>query len=277
MDPEPAGGVVELAPSTTPAPDSTTFPSAASREAAPLRITTTLNGAVTVQFGCWPGNVTPAAPVPPPAATFVPEAFLQDIARAFPVPTCRMGAGLPQPAPKPPKNTGLMKIDRGLLAAPSPNTKATKWKITGTIENCHYMPVAPKTGTPITSGSIHLEVTVPPGSDCTNIAPLVVPTKGDLKITWNAVNPKNGKVKVGVAKNKSTTVTGFGRFGDEFPILMSAAVIMADPKSLFFGTKLRLAFVMDETAAQVAVNCAGRGGLSELHFTSGANVLFIAT
>src|SRR5262249_41236874 len=53
--------------------------------------------------------------------------------------TCHMGDGIPQIAPKPPKNAGLDKMSKGLL--PAPAAKDTKHKLTGTLENCANGPV----------------------------------------------------------------------------------------------------------------------------------------
>ena len=66
-----ASAPVTFAEHDAPLPSSNTFPTAGDKAVAPLRINTTLNGLISVQFSCWPGTVTPAAPVPPPDATYV--------------------------------------------------------------------------------------------------------------------------------------------------------------------------------------------------------------
>jgi hypothetical protein len=118
--------------------------------------------------------------------------------------SCEIGAGLPQTPPKPPKNSGLVKISKGLTATPA--TGNTKWKFTGTIENCTNGPNSAKTGTPVTGGSIQLQVELPPGSTCSNLVP-GAPAKVTFTVKWTAISQSNGKPKVvGTDKFKSTRV-----------------------------------------------------------------------
>ena len=254
-----ASAPVTFAEHDAPLPSSVTFPTAGDKAVAPLRINTTLNGLISVQFSCWPGTVTPAAPTPPPDATYVhttPVLFAQ----ANPPTSCHLGTGIPAP-PKPNKNSGLAKISKGLL--PADAVKDTKWKNTGTLESCTgAMPNNPKNAQPITGGSIQLQVTVAPGSDCTDIIGGAV-TKNSLSIKWNQV--VSGKLK-SVSSDKFKSGISFTRTSAPgvFPIVIDSntGIVPVDPKSksLFQGRSFSIHMVMDQTAGDIAAACPGPKG-----------------
>ena len=177
-----------------------------------------------------------------------------------------MGDGIPQVAPKPPKNAGLDKIAKGLL--PTAAAKDSKHKLTGTLENCSNGPVASKTGTPITAGSVQVQAEMGPGADCTNMVVGAI-VKSKVTIKWNAFDNKAGKLKT-VATDKAT-LASFAEVGTGAPVVFHAVTTAFDPlKSMFFGGKhAAMDFRMDETQAQLntACNDAKLKGIFNLHFT----------
>jgi hypothetical protein len=185
-----------------------------------------------------------------------------------PNPICGMGAGIPQPAPKPPKNSGLVKLSKGLVTAPA--IKDTKWKFTGTADSCVNFPTAVKTGTPITSGSVKVQVELPPGATCSNVA-VGTAIKASWQVKWNAIDPGTGKVKSGVAKDKGKTIASFVRVGSGIPLTLRATTpAIVDPKSIFIGKHLSMDFVIDESqsALDTAFNDVKGKGIALLHFTN---------
>lgn len=183
--------------------------------------------------------------------------------------SCTMGAGIPQTLPKPPKKAGLVKITKGLTTTPA--SKTTKFKISGTLENCQNFPTVPDAAGPITGGSFKLTLEVPPGSTCADISS-GLPVKSSLSITWNTPDlSKPGKFKkVGSEK---TTLAGFAQPGAD-PIVLTATGQDFGTKSKVPGFVTRhavLTMTMDQTAAEIAMGCADpKKGLAVLDFT-GAN------
>jgi hypothetical protein len=191
--------------------------------------------------------------------------------------SCGMGAGIPQPPPKPPKNSGLVKIAKGLLAAPS--VKDTKWKLSGTLDNCVNFPNAPKTGTQIIAGSLKLGVEMPPGASCSTAIPTGTPVKGSWQIKWNATDPKTNLPKAGVAKDGDKMVATFSQAGAGAPITIDAtSAPITNPLSLFIGKTVHMHFVMDENQAALDTMCTSTKGIAILHFTglSGASTLTLS-
>jgi hypothetical protein len=189
-------------------------------------------------------------------------------AKAGSNPSCGMGAGIPQVAPKPPKNSGLVKISKGLLDTPA--VKDTKWKFSGTLDNCMNFPMAVKTGTPITSGSMKASVELPPGSTCSSIVS-GPPVKAALQVKWNALSA--GKSKP-VAADKFKAIATFTRVGSGTPIdihITTAPIV--DPKSMFIGHSLSLDVVIDENQASLDAACHNSNlkGITLLHFTGGGS------
>jgi hypothetical protein len=186
---------------------------------------------------------------------------------AAPNPSCTMGAGIPQTPPKPPKNSGLDKLSKGLLTAPQA-LKDTKHKLTGTLENCANFPTAVKTGTPITSGSVKVQAELAPGSTCANIVSGAI-VKSKVQVKWNAIDPKSGKPKT-VATDKAM-LSSFVRTGAGIPVVIDATSTPFDAiKSVFFkGRTVSVHFVMDETQAALdtACNDVKGKGIFTLHFT----------
>jgi hypothetical protein len=179
-----------------------------------------------------------------------------------------MGAGIPQTPPNPPKNSGLIKLSKGLLTAPA--IKDTKWKLTGTADNCSNFPTAVKTGTPITSGSIKVQVELPPGATCSNVV-VGTAVKASWQVKWNAIDPGTGKVKSGVAKDKGKTIATFTRVGSGIPLTLRATTpAIIDLKSMFIGKHLSMDFVIDESqsALDAACNHVKGKGIALLHFTN---------
>ena len=185
-------------------------------------------------------------------------------------PACDMGAGVAV-AGKPAKNTGLIKISKGLLGTGS--AKATKVKITGTLENCTNMPTAPKAGGPITSGSFSAQVTLPAGSTCSSFVTGSL-TKTKFQVKWNAL--VKGKAKT-VASDKGT-IASLTQVGSGAPIQLGASSSsFSDPKSLFNGKHAELNIVTDETQSALNTACASKTGIAALHFTgvSGTSTLTV--
>jgi hypothetical protein len=176
-------------------------------------------------------------------------------------PTCGMGAGITRPI-GPPINTGMLKISHGLKAAAS--TSNTNLKFTGTLDNCANFPMSPKTGTPITAGSMKLSIAEPPGASCTNVVS-GAPVKVALTVKWSAL--KAGK-PVNAAADKVKALATFVRNGAGAPLdLVATTGPITSVKSLFIGQHLQLEFVLDETQAQLDAACASAMGISLLHFT----------
>jgi hypothetical protein len=194
----------------------------------------------------------------------------------LPPPSCTMGAGIPQPAPKPPKNAGLVKIAKGLTATPATGT--TKLKISGTLENCQNFPAIPGASGPITAGAFKLTLEIPPGSSCAGLA-AGAPVKSVLSITWSTPDPVHpGRLrKVGSEK---TTLANYGQPGTD-PIVLDVASqdFGVTSKTPGFATSHAvLSMTMDQTAAAIAAACADpRKGLAVLNFTgvNGASTLEI--
>jgi len=179
----------------------------------------------------------------------------------LPVPSCGMGAGVSQPG-KSPKNRGAVKIVKGLVATPA--TKSTRWSLTGSLDACTGLPTAPKTATPMTSGSIALRLKLPPGGTCTTMVP-GAPAKVQMVVKWSSL--VNGKRKV-VAKDKFTALAAFERQGTGMPVAIQVATAaIVDAKSALVGKHLVANVVIDESQAAIDAACAGNGGIASLHFT----------
>ena len=182
---------------------------------------------------------------------------------------CGMGAGTPQP-PKPPKNSGVVKITKGLTATAAP--AATKWKFTGTVDACTNGPTSPKTSSAITGGSMQVQLTLPPGSTCANLIP-GPPTKVAVQVKWTALS--GGKPKV-VETTKFKSLDTYARVGVGAPVTLDVTTnVIFDAKSLFVGRYLVLHFVLDETQGALDTACASSKGITALHFTGvgGASTL----
>lgn len=185
-------------------------------------------------------------------------------------PSCGMGAGIPHP-PRPPKNSGVMKIAPGLEIAPT--TKQTKQAFSGTLDNCMNFPSAPKTGTPIVSGSMKLRIVVPPGASCNQFVS-GAPVKASLQVKWNAL--ANGKSKT-VAQDKFKAIATYQQTNVSPIHLQVTTGPIADPKSLFVGNHLSLDIVLDESQATFNSACISAKGATLLHFTgvSGASTITV--
>jgi hypothetical protein len=187
---------------------------------------------------------------------------------------CGMGAGIP---PSPNKNSGLDKISKGLRSTVDPKKpKDTKHKLTGTADNCTGMPTAPKTGTPITSGSVQVQAEMTPGATCSNIVTGTI-VKSKVLVKWNAINTKTSKPKK-VATDLSTLVS-FEQFSSN-PVELRAVSAPLSASSVFFaGKHLEFTFVMDQTPPQLDQACntpapAGKG-IVNLTFTGAASFVAI--
>src|SRR5262249_55445219 len=135
-------------------------------------------------------------------------------------PQCTMGAGLVQPPPKPPKNAGLVKINKGLMAAAA--VKDTKFTVSGTLENCQNFPTVPKQAGPIMNGSFKLSLEIPPGSTCSSLITGAV-VKSSLSITWSTPDPlKPGKFKK-VSSEKTTALSYEQPSSDPFTLNVTSA------------------------------------------------------
>jgi hypothetical protein len=176
-----------------------------------------------------------------------------------------MGAGIPQTAPKPPKNAGLVKISKPLTNTAALND--TKLKFSGTLDNCTGFEAIPtKFGTPITSGKIKLTIEIPPGSVCGGLTP-GFPVKSSLSITWNAINPKNNE-PAKVYSEKTTMASYVESSGNPITIDMSSQAFGPKSKTPGFMDKhADVRFVIDELPAAIAPQCATKDGVKELHFT----------
>jgi hypothetical protein len=184
-----------------------------------------------------------------------------------------MGAGVPQTPPKPPKNLGLVKISKGLLAAPS--AKDTQLKVSGTLDNCTgFESIPTKYGTPITSGSMKVTLEIPPGSTCSGLT-AGFPLKSSVKISWNAINPKNNKpTKV---FSEKTTLASYAQAGTD-PLTIDVSSQAFGPKSKtpgFMTMHADMHFVMDQTLSDLTTACASSHGIAVLNFTGvrGASTL----
>ena len=173
-----------------------------------------------------------------------------------------------------------MKISKGLL--PTPAVKDTKWKFSGTVENCTGTPTAAATGTPLSAGAMKLQVELPPGSTCSSLIPGAV-VKGSGQVKWTAIDPVKNKPKT-IFTDKFKTVVSFTRQGSSNPIVLNAVspANRVDPKSksLFQGKHYEFHFVIDETQAQIDAACPGpkNKGIQVLHFTGvqGTSTLTVA-
>lgn len=183
-----------------------------------------------------------------------------------PLPTCTMGAGLVQAPPRSPKNTGLVKVRKGLTATPA--TKSTTLTISGTLEHCENFPPVPGAAGPITGGSFKATLEIVPGSTCAGFVGSV-PVKSSLKIAWTTPNlSRPGKLKT-VATEK-TILGSYAQPGTN-PIVLSAVAADFGVKSKVpgFGNKhATLSMTMDQTPAQIAAACGDpKAGLAILTFT----------
>ena len=250
-------GSVNFAQASTPQPSSTTVPTNADRSVAPLRMSAGF-GFVNVSYSCWPGIVT--------GGTYVPGAPLI-FATAYPPAYCGLGAGIPGTL----KNQGRAEIRGGLI--PTESFSDTRWKNSGTIENCTGgLPVSPKYNQVVSGGSFKLQVTLTPGSDCTDIIGGAV-TRSSLSLKWTTVVA--GKARTAGSDKVKTGIT-FTRSPGDFPITLNAVIPpITNTKSLFYGRHFEFKMVMDQTAGQVSTACAGPGGLAVLNFTGAASVLTI--
>jgi len=181
-------------------------------------------------------------------------------------PSCTMGAGIPQAPPKPAKNTGHVKIAKGLTSAPA--VKATNFTLTGTLENCQNFPAVPGAAGPVTTGTFRLTLKVPPGSTCAAITP-GFPLKSALSIVWKTPDPaKPGKLKT--VGREMTTLASYSEPGVD-PIVLAAVSQDFGARSKIPGFATRhaaLSFTMDQTTAQIALGCAdAKKGLATLSFT----------
>jgi hypothetical protein len=180
--------------------------------------------------------------------------------------SCTMGAGIAQAPPKPAKNTGLVKIAKGLTATAA--AKPTNFTLSGTLENCQNFPVVAGAAGPITAGTFRLTLKVPPGSTCAGIT-TGFPLKSSLSIVWTTPDPKKpGKLKT-VAREK-TTLASYTEPGVD-PIVLGAVSQDFGAKSKIPGFATRhaaLSFTMDQTTAQIALGCGdAKKGLAVLNFT----------
>jgi hypothetical protein len=183
-----------------------------------------------------------------------------------PDPTCGAGDGIPNSNPsKPPKNAGLLKISKGLLSTPA--AKNTKFTFSGTVEDCINMAVQPKTGTPISAGSLKLQVTLPPGSTCSNTG-IGLPVKVTGQVKWTAIKPSTGKPTT-IFTDKFKSLASYGRVGSGFPITIDAvSAPLSNVKSPFNGDQIAFHFVLDENSGQVNTLCSQKNGITQLHFTN---------
>lgn len=205
-----------------------------------------------------PGAPGDPSPTPEPTATPTPTATPA-------APSCAMGAGLPQPPPKLPKNTGSLKIARGLGAAAS--IGPTKLQFAGTLEGCTGFPEVPGAVGPITNGDLKLTLVVPAGSTCAALA-AGAPIAAKLAITWSTPDPlRPGKWKK-VATEKAS-VTSYLQAGAD-PLVLDVTSTPFGPRSKVpgFGDRsAHLHFAMDQAAEAIAAACADSRGLSRMSFT----------
>ncbi|MBY0278000.1 Ig domain-containing protein [Candidatus Binatia bacterium] len=181
------------------------------------------------------------------------------------VPSCALGAGIAQTPPKLPKNSGRVKISKGLTASAA--VKDTKLTVTGTIENCQNFPVVPGAAGPITGGSFRLTLEIPPGSTCASLA-AGEPVKGSVAITWTTPDP----AKPGKLKKVGSEKTGVDSYAEPVldPITLGIATQDFGVKSVVpdFATKHAvLSLATDQSAAEIALGCGGKKGLAALTFT----------
>lgn len=181
------------------------------------------------------------------------------------VPSCTLGAGIAQTPPKPPKNSGRVKISKGLTASAA--VKDTKLTITGTIEHCQNFPAVPGAVGPITGGTFRLTLEIPPGSTCASLA-AGEPVKSSVSITWTTQDPaRPGKLrKVGSEK---TSVDSYAEPVLD-PITLGIATQDFGIKSKvpdFVAKHAVLSLATDQSAAEVALGCGATKGLAALTFT----------
>jgi hypothetical protein len=180
---------------------------------------------------------------------------------------CGMGAGIP---PAPNKNSGLDKIRKGLKSTVDPKKpKDTKHKLTGTADNCTGMPTAPKTGNPISSGSVQVQAEMTPGATCSNIVTGTL-VKSKVIVKWNSINPKTLKPKK--VETDVSSLVSFEQFSSN-PVKFRAVSAPLAASVFFAGKHLEFTFVMDQTQAQLNQACndpAGEGIVS-LTFTNAAS------
>jgi hypothetical protein len=180
--------------------------------------------------------------------------------------SCTIGAGIAQAPPKPPKNSGVIKISNGLTATPA--VKNTKLTISGTLEDCQDFPAVPDAPGPITAGSFKLSVEIPPGSTCAAMTS-GFPVKTALTITWTTPDPAHP----GSSKKVGTEKTTLADYTDQglAPTLLGSITGQAfgvKSKVPGFATKQALlSIAVDQTAAQIALGCADEKGLTSLTFT----------
>jgi hypothetical protein len=182
-------------------------------------------------------------------------------------PTCTMGAGLTQPAPKPPKNIGTVKISKGLMNTPA--AKDTKFTLSGTLENCQNFPTVPKQAGPIDSGSIKLSVEVASGSTCSGITG-GFPVKSTLQLTFNAADPAHpGKFKK--VSSEKTTLANYDEAQSNPVIVFGATSQAFGPKAKtpgFSTQHAEISFNIDQLPASLTAPCADvKKGLQSLNFT----------
>lgn len=221
-----------------------------------------------------PGPVAPTpTPTPDPTATPAPTATPTPVPTATPLPptptpvvvSCSMGAGLAQTPPKPPKNSGTLRIARGLTATPS--TSPTKFLFSGTLENCRNFPAVPGAVGPITNGAVKVTLQIPAGSTCAALTP-GFPITTQLAITWTTPDPaRPGKYKK-VATEKTTLASYLEPTADPLVIRVTSQAFGVKSKVPGFATKNAvLTFAMDQDSAAIATACADARGLSLMSFT----------
>ena len=120
---------------------------------------------------------------------------------------------------------------------------------------------------PITAGMFKMSIQVGPGGTCDSLV-TGEPLKTKLKIKWEGVNPKTGKLAT-VAKDTTTLASVSEHHGPRGFTMLS--VSLTDPKSKFLGKSATFDIVIDERADEIAQACATpKKGLQSLHF-GGAN------
>lgn len=191
------------------------------------------------------------------------------------VPSCTLGAGIAQTPPKLPKNSGRVKISKGLTSTAA--VKNTKLTLTGTIENCQNFPAVPGAVGPITGGSFRITLEIPPGSTCASLA-AGEPVKSSVAITWTTPDP----AKPGKTKKVGSEKTAVDSYSEPVldPITLGIATQDFGVKSKvadFVAKHAVLSFATDQSAAEIALGCGGTKGLTGLTFTgvNGASTLSI--
>jgi hypothetical protein len=129
------------------------------------------------------------------------------------------------------------------------------------------MAVQPKTGTPISAGSLKLQVQLPPGSTCSNIVP-GAPVKVTGQVKWTAIKPSTGKPTT-IFTDKFKALASYSRDGTGFPITIDAvSVALTNVKSPFVGKQIAYHFVLDESSGAYNTLCTSEKGVTLLHFTN---------